>query len=549
MNAESGRVQVHAWTAVGAMTPEAIFARLDQSITNSYGFSGEEIAALQQNFESVCDHEGRVSEPAFTTFVLSKTSLSPALTKAVHILFDSLCYLSKVPLQSNSPPPTHLTLEGLTRALVWILPSRSGSVITSTSGYRIRTPADHRRLIFESLATSRDGGNIPFDSKSAQALAARNAFTFEPSYESLINDAGINFDEDGDEMYHDVVDVLASTQPHVSPHLAEVSRDAFRLPATGLHQGAPSLHQLSIPRLRLEAFMSLMLATHFDADALDVDEDVKSAAQCMAARFCQADSARSHAMMQSVGCPMHLIEGTTWPMFDFAVAQLLVCVVNTSQPHVFDSLYHLLGSILFDQACPQDAPTSFLPISKKGALLTLPLMAQLDSTALFQSICFGDIRRFQCYSSVTRPTTAELVKAINSIPECALLVISGRTNAGETCMFCVFIARPLVDGPCIQDGGTGFKDTAMLFQLSPIHDVFRGKLGARAWTATDEGIVFGNEGHGAALIIDNPLTHVRFTHTPTELIEDAIYLPTEGRGEFETQFTIDKVELWGEDPQ
>lgn len=112
------------------MTPEAIFARLNERVAGS--FDDGEANALARNFKAICDTHGRVSEPAFTTFALSKIGLSPALTKAVHVLFDSLCYLSQVPLQIASPPPAHLTLDGLKRALTWIIPARTNSFAFQT---------------------------------------------------------------------------------------------------------------------------------------------------------------------------------------------------------------------------------------------------------------------------------------------------------------------------------------------------------------------------------------------------------------------------------
>lgn len=322
----SGR-QIRAWTAVGAMTSEAIFDRFDQNTIDSPPFSVEELSALEKNFETVCEDSGHVSKAAFTTFLLSKGDLSPVLAEAAGILFDSLCYLSMAPLQTTSLPHDHLTLKGLKRALIWSFPNKALSVITSTSGYRERSPADHRRLIFQSLATSHQGQYPPFDLRFARALAAENARDFPSGHRGIpVEDADINFDDDGDEMYHDVLDFLASTQPYVPPTYAEPCRDSFRDLAMKFHRGAPSLYDLAIPMPRLKAFLSLLLATNLRNRVVDctvdADLELQSVAQSMEACFHQ--SLEAHASSPYEGCSSGPSDGNTWPMFNFAISKLLV---------------------------------------------------------------------------------------------------------------------------------------------------------------------------------------------------------------------------------
>jgi hypothetical protein len=303
--------QIHAWTAVGAMSLEAVFARFDQGITDSSVLFSEELAALQEHFEAICDSRGCIYEPTFTAFVLTKIHLQPALADAVRILFDSLCYLSKVPFQTISPPSRYLTLNGLKRALVWILPSKASSVITETFGF-MRSRTDHRRLIFQSLATSRHEATVPYDLRLAQAVETCKENAYKLGCGAEFPDIGINFDEDGDEMYHDVLDVLASTQPYVSPVFALQSRDRFRELATKLHKGAPSLFNLAVPEHRLTTFLSLLIATNFLEGVLDPNEELQAVAHDMTASF------KHHRRIK-------------WPMFEFAVAKLLVCHQSTTR--------------------------------------------------------------------------------------------------------------------------------------------------------------------------------------------------------------------------
>jgi hypothetical protein len=295
-------IQIHAWTAVGAMTPEAILARIDQNIIDKRTFRPSELAALRRNFQAVCDPKGQISKAEFTNFVLSKSSLPAALTDAVHVLFESLCYLSRTPLQSTPssplPPTTHLTLEGLTRALMWLLPSRVPSVITETRSGRMRSPADHRRLMFQSLATSR----VAHAPEGTRSVASRR----EPRNQG----AETNGDGHRDEMYHDILDTLASTQPYTPPAFAPPSRDTFHALATKLHEGAaPSLSSLAISKDRLTSFLSLLLANNFAERLLDVSPDLEAVAHAMAASFCDG---RQDGQI------------VTWEMFDFAATELLV---------------------------------------------------------------------------------------------------------------------------------------------------------------------------------------------------------------------------------
>lgn len=320
----SGR-QVRAWAAVGAMTSGAIFERFDQNIIDSPPLSTEELNALESNFEKLCDDSGRVDRAAFVTFVILKVNLPPALTEAAGILFDSLCHLITAPLQTTSPPPDFLTLKGLKRALVWTFSHKASSVLTNTSGYRERSPADHRRLIFQSLATLYHGRYPPVDSGLARALAAYNARDFPPGHRGgPVKDKDINHDEDGDEMYHDVLDFLASTQPYVPPTYAGPCRDSFRDLAKSFHEGAPSLYDLAISKPRLQAFLSLLLATNLQNRSIDctidADLELQSVARSMLACF-------DHPLEISTSSPERssgLSDAITWPMFNFAISKLLV---------------------------------------------------------------------------------------------------------------------------------------------------------------------------------------------------------------------------------
>ena len=316
MNAEVAGRQIRAWAAVGAMTPTAIFARLDQRTLDS--FDEEEVTALYPNFNMICDGGDHMSKQAFTSFALLKRGLSPALTEPLHTLFDSLCYLSQVPLQTISPQPTQLMLKDLQRALMWLLPSREQSVIPATVGHRIRSATDHKRLIFQSLSSPHDGSAVPVYVQTSQFLAFHS--------NAMIADQQVyasNFVDDGDEMYEDILDVLVSTQPHIPVGRAEPSRDAYRKLAKQLHERAPSVRGLVASQHRLESVLSLVLATNFMDGVLVADQDLRSVARSMAASFCLKPNSRFDTSAHPEPTSIQ-IEGCTWPMFQYAVTKLFV---------------------------------------------------------------------------------------------------------------------------------------------------------------------------------------------------------------------------------
>lgn len=313
MDTRSSGIQVRAWTAVGAMNVEAIYDRLDQRILESPPFHDEEASALERNFDTVRDESGLFSKEAFIGLFFAKTNLPPGLTEAAGVLFDSLCYLSTAPLQTTSPPRMFLTLEGLRRALIWCFSDITRSIITVTAGYRGRPLADHRRLIFQSLATSYKGSFPSFDRVSAKELTAKNARDFPADYHGgPVGDEDVNFDEDGDEMFHDVLDFLASTMPYVPPTYAEPCRDSFRDLAKKFHADTPSVSDLAIPRQRLEVWLSLLLETRLrnrtEDCTVDAAQELQGVAQSMAACFLQSGP----------------VDAITWPMFNFAMSRLLV---------------------------------------------------------------------------------------------------------------------------------------------------------------------------------------------------------------------------------
>lgn len=160
----------------------------------------------------------------------------------------------------------------------------------------------------------------------------------------------------------------------------------------------------------------------------------------------------------------------------------------------------------------------------------------------------SDTRVFEAYSGPTLPTAIDLTHSIESTQGWLLLVISGWAAADEPCIFGMYFADPATYGKRIEDEGASSENTAMLFQVSPVHDAFRGLQGKLAWSVAEKGVTFGHDGHGATLTLEGAqLKDARLTHNPLENVDSTIYRPTAHRGRFNVQFATEKIELWAEE--
>lgn len=92
---------------------------------------------------------------------------------------------------------------------------------------------------------------------AARSRAGRNAHDIP--LEHARAHVGVNHDDDGDEIFHDV---LCATQPRASPSVAPVRRDAFRevMRRSAWEKERATLNTLAIPRERLAVFfLSILL--------------------------------------------------------------------------------------------------------------------------------------------------------------------------------------------------------------------------------------------------------------------------------------------------
>ncbi|KAI1097403.1 hypothetical protein F4804DRAFT_327737 [Jackrogersella minutella] len=577
--------KINDWVAQGTLTRECILSRLDDRIWDSYAIPPEEKPILEAAFASACTRapsgDGQVlTESAFISLLQRKAALPrcPEGVEAGRVIYASVAYLSTLPFPRHAPQPScqlhGLSLAQLTRGLVWALPDRTKYIIEEGEMSRMRTRFDHQRLLFQSLATT----TVPLVAQGeiqdrARLLARRHAFDVPEECRDM---CVVNHDKDGDEIYHDLLDVLYSTQEVQHPGLSPVRRDAFRKVAKQIEveEGIPKLHTLATPVQRLYDLVKVLLALQVDPEATSTDIGgllhFNDAAQSICAAFTQIQD-------QTQDTSRNVEEGRiTWPSFSHALSD--------AAPHLFDPLYRLLTLAFLDKSSPIDIldapePPHNIPI---GAILTLPRVSQLVSF-LAETIYAGNLQRMTSCHSPSFPTLTAFVQAIQNVPDEAIVLISGRstittptsaspTKQGELCIFGLFSPAPKKDGVQIQapaevDPVNVGQQQCALFQLAPVQDVFRGVAGKAGWDVVadvegGESVTFGgsdsieNQRGGVVLVLHDGLRRARIRHWGIDINsvegrddskgKGVVYEASSTRGDWELEFIVEDIEIWSE---
>ncbi|KAK2831982.1 hypothetical protein FQN49_006972 [Arthroderma sp. PD_2] len=532
---ESDIELLDGWIKEGNMIPERILERL----TEARGYGGlqeSEYIGIKRAFASHGVEEAgtvRLGEDGFISFLKSSSTTPSLLNEAGNILYSSLLYLSKYPFQLDASQT--MTLGGFSRAILWALIDhpfgeiRGRTLYAESNFCRGRTPADYRRAIFQSLATSRDGIGLPYDEEEWKKQAKRRAYQFDRSEASHIEFAGINCDEDGDEMYHDVLDILYSSQIEIHPCLAPVYRDRFRPLAKKLHGNHTRLHHLTIPQDSFQRLVKLFVSCHFGPNSRAKVEDMLDLDQvswCITKAF-----ARNPDI------------GITWPMFDEA------CKVT---PWLLDG-YHILSSF-FDNPDPTDYMEYAAPdLPNPIGILTFPIMGQLGIMFSRSSFAFYHLRRLQSYDPRSNEINISMVtEEIHNAPDTVYFLVSGKEKkTGEISIFGLYIAVPSKDGDEIQstevENVVNMQDTC-LFQLSPIHDMYSGNRGLPGWTTIEDRLCFGDRDNGAALELSNGCRAGAVFHNVSGKGKP-VYDASEWRGDWKVEFDVESIELWVDDDE
>lgn len=136
--------------------------------------------------------------------------MRPLIEEAGWILFDSALFLGSFPFSFAYRPP-FLSFEMMQRALFWGSNIKPQIHISSSAIVRKRTNTDTRRVSFDSFANDyvEKDPQIDFDAEKelAQQGSERRLVRRGPDYTAH------NFDDDGDETYHGILEVFCWTQP------------------------------------------------------------------------------------------------------------------------------------------------------------------------------------------------------------------------------------------------------------------------------------------------------------------------------------------------
>jgi hypothetical protein len=296
------------WQRAELMDPDRILLREIGVMTGTLG--EKEQQSLQDAFNSVSFNNGGVKymdENGFMTLFASNTAIPiQDFAEAVTILFESLIYLSNYPFKKQAD--NLLTFDSFVRALFWILPERSNGWFEFGSHTRARTDADKRRILFQGLANNNIGHDEPLDEQGIKSNVRRRAWDVE---EHLLDIAAMNYDSAGDEIYHDILDVLYHTPVEpLDDTVIPVARDEYRPLATSLHQGQVRLRELIIPCTRFRTFVEFALHLLFQVTNIKprLPKDYTDAAEDLTKAFSHNNAV-----------------GVSWETFDAAFIPVAVC--------------------------------------------------------------------------------------------------------------------------------------------------------------------------------------------------------------------------------
>ncbi|GMF76240.1 unnamed protein product [Aspergillus oryzae] len=487
INNPNDYAKIDELTAQGLLDRDAVLYKLTRRICKFGVIKSEsELPHLRRTFDSLAVQENgtkTLTQTGFLSFLESTGFLPPSMRDTGALVYRSLLYLSQYPF--HQPIPDSLTYMGLIRALAWTMAWRTRPIHEACRWSRTRSPADSRRQLFQSFATGRDGKSVPFDAEYAKAQAQRRAFDFACASHDSITCIfpKTNYDDHGDEMFHDILDVLFSIQPQII-WLAPPPRDCFRATARKL-AGDERLPDLSIPQDQFRAIVKLLVMASIRGPTVPVEEliDLDHVVDCMVNRAIQRPDI-----------------GITWDMYDQAA-------------HPEDKDYALNNP-------------------RPGKVATLPIFAQMGSLGIFG--LSRDLQEYKYYDLRTTSVTASTIADdLDAFPKAQLiLLLSGKDlQTGKKTLFGYYV--PLLE----------IRHAPFLFQLSDTSDSFRGN-GPRPGHELDGGeLIIGQRGNGAALMLRQDAKRAIVSHNVSDQFEP-MYAANAWRGDCQIKFDVDEIELW-----
>ncbi|ODM15876.1 hypothetical protein SI65_08717 [Aspergillus cristatus] len=313
-------------------------------------------------------------------------------------------------------------------------------------------------------------------------------------------------------MSHDLLDTLVNAQ-HTLMGWGGVPRDGFQQFAKELRGGGGELlRHLSIPQDEYQAFVKLFLVAHVGRPIVQIEQSV--------------DLDRiSHCTVRSFAQDSNL--GITWEMFEQA---------RNGVPESFIGLSRLLSPFYkpLNEIDIKDCP------SKPGHIATRPILSQLGMI-LPGTVTFDNIQLHKYYNlneSITSINAAILAEQITTtqtaaVPDPVTLLISGKlTQTGERAVL----------GYHLPWFNSGDPDPCLLFQLSPLHDVFRGGNAVRpGWKIdSDENLIFRESSNGMALVLGKDCKRATVSH---HVSGKGMYDATAWRGDWQADVQVEEIEI------
>jgi hypothetical protein len=529
------------WIAEGEMKKQPIMERVYRYV--QVFFRDDERESLQKAFDSASTkhEEGNASlmEPSFISLLTNKGSLpqSPEGVRAGKIIYAIVAYVSTLPFPAHQYDP-NLRLDGLdwnqlARGLLCVIPGRVSFrswdeeeaywMQPNWEEHRVcppRSKTRHLRLIFQSLSS-------PYEDKVQHDTESRST----PSAEARAPDSSSPHQDDSeDPILEHLLDVLYDTQHIHDPVMSPVDREKFKSSPIAeqllAENQTASFSSLAIPAERFEDLVKVLLYLQYSTpELLPALSEFSGAASSICAAF-----------LQNSG------EGLiTWQMFEYGM--------RVTAPYLFDPLYTLLSRNLLGKESFFDVDGGSEVFVGPPNVLTIPRASQLY-TFLIGGVSFGDLECFHHFTGPNMPTPSTLISALESSPETAIMILSGTASNGITITFGLYSFKPKLDGSSIQRDKDPLseREGCTIFQLEPVHDVFRGVEGSAGWKFDEDSSTFG-EGDGVVMVLKDRTSRGEVKHQVSDSDGDEMTGTYEGnrwRGDWTVEFEIEGIAIWGE---
>ncbi|KLU88270.1 hypothetical protein MAPG_07257 [Magnaporthiopsis poae ATCC 64411] len=502
------RDKIQAWRQAGLLDPPAVLERLSRAVEDMLKHCDYRPAIdnMRANFASVCSPDQTLKIDSLSRWIAVQLAAEneatgnsvtniPALTVALPLLFRGMRRMSAHPFSATA------------------------------------TPSEEAGITFDGLLR---GGSYSVED---------------------VHNVWDTRDDAGDELVHDVVDVLHLTQEDPGLGIAQVGWASFKAVAAELAKDEPELREMVIGsrelRLLIDAMMPLQGWLSYAGTRLPVREVGADCTDALVAAFEVGGERRGW--------------GANYEVFDRVLA--------TAAPALMNPFHHLLE--VFTAAFNPDVePETAVPVAQialaqqsREGILTYDRLAQLRT--FLQAQAGEPVENLKLKwvwdgSSSSRAVSADgdvaatLAKTMDSaISETFLLVTGSSTDVGpdKTFTFGFYSPYGVQDKPGMgdhfpTDDGVS---VAAIFELAPVQSAFSGVLGKPAWTVCGEKdsevLQFGNPEAGASLQIDLSIGQATFTHKvpaagEEELDLSAVFRPTAWRGSSEVKLKVKRLEVW-----